>query len=499
MRTTSLFAGLFLATTAVAETPVLTVYTYDSFVSDWGPGPAVEAAFEATCGCDLQMVGAGDGAALLARLKLEGSRTDADIILGLDTNLTAAAADTGLFAPISVTANYAVPGGWADPLFAPFDWGYFAFVKNAELESPTNFRALADSDLKIVIQDPRSSTPGLGLLMWVKAAYGNDAAEIWADLSDNIVTVTAGWSEAYGMFLEGEADMVLSYTTSPAYHLIAEGDASKSFAVFDEGHYMQIEVAGKLASSDQSALADQFLQFMVSDAFQSIIPTTNWMFPAVTPAAGLPDGFPNALSAAQSLIFSPTEAAALRNAALGGMADSIIAIILRIIVGGAVLAALLLFSIGTAVAVATQGQGLGALGAADWSAIRFSLWQACLSAGLSVRIAIPVARALARQSFVGRQALITLLGAPFILPVIVGVLGLLAVFGRAGWISDALTWAGFAKLSIYGAPGVILGACVFQPAAGDAISAAGLGGGACGTVSGCAQLGSIAVGILSSD
>mgnify|MGYP006105313177 FL=1 len=316
MRTTSLFAGLFLATTAMADTPVLTVYTYDSFVSDWGPGPAVEAAFEANCGCDLQMIGAGDGAALLARLKLEGSRTDADIILGLDTNLTAAAAETGLFAPISVTANYNVPGGWTDPLFAPFDWGYFAFVQNAEIESPTNFRALADSDFKIVIQDPRSSTPGLGLLMWVKAAYGDDAAQIWADLSDNIVTVTAGWSEAYGMFLEGEADMVLSYTTSPAYHLIAEGDASKSYAVFDEGHYMQIEVAGKLASTDQSALADQFLQFMVSDVFQSIIPTTNWMFPAVTPIAGLPDGFPNALSAAQSLIFSPTEAAALRNVAL---------------------------------------------------------------------------------------------------------------------------------------------------------------------------------------
>ena len=316
MRTTSLFAGLFLATTAMADTPVLTVYTYDSFVSDWGPGPAVEAAFEANCGCDLQMIGAGDGAALLARLKLEGSRTDADIILGLDTNLTAAAADTGLFAPILTTANYNVPGGWADPLFAPFDWGYFAFVQNAEIESPTNFRALADSDFKIVIQDPRSSTPGLGLLMWVKAAYGDDAAQIWADLSDNIVTVTAGWSEAYGMFLEGEADMVLSYTTSPAYHLIAEGDASKSYAVFDEGHYMQIEVAGKLASTDQSALADQFLQFMVSDVFQSIIPTTNWMFPAVTPIAGLPDGFPNALSAAQSLIFSPTEAAALRNVAL---------------------------------------------------------------------------------------------------------------------------------------------------------------------------------------
>ena len=232
------------------------------------------------------------------------------------TNLIAAAAETGLFSPTSLSADYAVPGGWSDKHFAPFDWGYFAFVHDTQLTAPTNFRDLAASDLKIVIQDPRSSTPGLGLLLWVKTAYGDEAGDIWADLSDNIVTVTAGWSEAYGMFLEGEADLVLSYTTSPAYHLIAEEDASKTFALFEEGHYMQIEVAGKLATTDQNALADQFLQFMVSDAFQSIIPTTNWMFPAVTPKMGLPDGFPQALSAEQSLILSPAQAAAQRSAAL---------------------------------------------------------------------------------------------------------------------------------------------------------------------------------------
>jgi thiamine transport system permease protein len=85
------------------------------------------------------------------------------------------------------------------------------------------------------------------------------------------------------------------------------------------------------------------------------------------------------------------------------MAGSIITIILRKILGGAVLTALLIFSIGTAAAVAMRGQGLGVLSVADWSAVRFTLWQACFSAGLSVGIAIPIARALARQSFIGRQ------------------------------------------------------------------------------------------------
>ena len=310
-------AGVLSASAVWADTPELTVYTYDSFVSDWGPGPAVEAAFEETCGCDLVFVGAGDGAALLARIKLEGARSEADIVLGLDTNLTAAAAETGLFAPHGVVAEFDLPIAWTDPNFVPFDWGYFAFVHNTDATAPSNFRELADGDMSIVIQDPRSSTPGLGLLMWVKAAYGEEAPAIWAGLSDNIVTVTKGWSEAYGLFLEGEADMVLSYTTSPAYHLIAEEDTSKAAAAFDEGHYMQIEVAGKLASSDQPDLADQFLAFMVSDAFQSVIPTTNWMYPAVTPADGLPEGFETLITPDKSLLVPADQAPELREEALG--------------------------------------------------------------------------------------------------------------------------------------------------------------------------------------
>ena len=309
-------AGLLGASAAFADTPELTVYTYDSFVSEWGPGPAVEKAFEEVCGCDLKLVGAGDGAALLARIKLEGARSEADVVLGLDTNLTAAAKATGLFAEHSVSADYSLPVEWNDATFVPYDWGYFAFVHNADAAAPADFKALAASDKKIVIQDPRSSTPGLGLLMWVKAAYGDEAPAIWEGLADNVVTVTKGWSEAYGMFLEGEADMVLSYTTSPAYHLIAEEDGTKAAAAFDEGHYMQVEVAGKLAGSDQPELADQFLDFMVSDAFQSIIPTTNWMYPAVTPAEGLPEGFETLAQPAKSLLLSEDEAAAVRDTAL---------------------------------------------------------------------------------------------------------------------------------------------------------------------------------------
>jgi thiamine transport system substrate-binding protein len=323
MKSLFLAAGLavFANSGMAQDKPVLTVYTYDSFISDWGPGPAVEKAFEEICDCDLQLIGAGDGAALLSRVQLEGARTDADIVLGLDTNLTAQAKATGLFAPLSpVPSGLDVPVEWQDDTFAPYDWGYFAFVydKTKLTKVPGSFRELiaADDNLKIVIQDPRSSTPGLGLLLWVKTAYPDSAAEIWAGLAPRILTVTKGWTEAYGMFLAGEADMVLSYTTSPAYHLIAENDDTKAAALFSEGHYMQIEVAGKLAASDQPELADAFLSFMTSDVFQSIIPTTNWMYPAKFPLDGLPDGFATLITPVDSLIVSDLEAENLRDEAL---------------------------------------------------------------------------------------------------------------------------------------------------------------------------------------
>ena len=111
MKTKLLAAGLAtIAIPALADTPVLTVLTYDSFTAEWGPGPLIEKGFEETCGCDVKFVTAGDGAAVLARLKLEGTTTDADVVVGLDTNLTADAAPLTQF-----IASYSSPEGlfWA--------------------------------------------------------------------------------------------------------------------------------------------------------------------------------------------------------------------------------------------------------------------------------------------------------------------------------------------------------------------------------------------------
>ena len=129
-------------------------------------------------------------------------------------------------------------------------------------------------------------------------------------------------------------------------------------------------------------------------------------------------------------------------------------------VGAAAFVAALI--LGTLAAVALRAEPGRGLGPADWQALRFTLTQATLSAVFSVALAVPVARALARRRFAGRAALITLLGAPFILPVIVAVLGLLAVFGRAGWVSQALGVFGLEPLRIYGLHGVVLAHVFFN-------------------------------------
>ncbi|EOX4457142.1 thiamine ABC transporter substrate binding subunit [Vibrio antiquarius] len=303
------------STSALAAENPLTIYTYDSFAADWGPGPKIEQAFEAKCGCDVNFVALDDGVSILNRLRLEGGNSKADIVLGLDNNLMAEAKKTGLLTEHNVdTANTVLPNGWSDTTFVPYDYGYFAFVYNTEklANPPKSMKELVETrdDLKVIYQDPRTSTPGQGLMLWMKSIYGDDVTQAWQKLASKTVTVTKGWSEAYSMFLNGESDLVLSYTTSPAYHLIAENDSKFATANFAEGHYMQVEVAAKVKGAKNSELADQFMNFILSDEFQSAMPAGNWMYPVTD--VELPKGFETLSVPNKSLSFSADEVAKMR-------------------------------------------------------------------------------------------------------------------------------------------------------------------------------------------
>jgi thiamine transport system substrate-binding protein len=297
---------------------ILTIYTYESFVTDWGPGPKVKANFEQECGCTLNFVAIQDGVAILNRLKIEGTNTKADIVLGLDNNLVAEAKGLSLFAPHGLDATKHAAPGWKDDVFMPYDYGHFAFVYDGNVvkEPPASLAQLVEQahKEKIIIEDPRTSTPGLGLLLWMKSVFGDEAADAWKKLRPRILTVTPGWSEAYGLFTKGEAPMVLSYTTSPAYHLIEEKTDRYKAAEFSEGHYAQIEVAGIIKTSQKTELARQFMKFMMGPKFQDAIPTTNWMWPAGETSKPLPKEFDGLIKPARSLMFDPETVARSRKA-----------------------------------------------------------------------------------------------------------------------------------------------------------------------------------------
>lgn len=291
---TSALASSELSTSESAkQKPILTVYTYDSFTSDWGPGPKIKQAFESQCGCNLNFVALDDGGSVLSRIRLEGNNTKADVVLGLNNNIMAQAQQTGLLAKHDVdTSQVTIPGGWNNPYFVPFDYGYFAFVYNKTKMNnpPKSLKELVErDDFNIIYQDPRTSITGQGLLLWVKAVYGDNAAQAWQKIADKTVTVSKGWSDSYPMFLKGESDMVLSYSTSPAYHIIAENDDQYAAADFVEGQYAQIELAAKVASSKHPKLADEFMHFILTDDFQSVMATGNWMYPVTD--VELPKGY----------------------------------------------------------------------------------------------------------------------------------------------------------------------------------------------------------------
>lgn len=282
------FLGLSLLSFsgAQAQKPSLTIYTYDSFTAEWGAGPPIEAAFEKTCNCDVRFVGIDSSLAILSRLRLEGENSPADIILGLDSNSIVAAKATGLLAEHGIARDIiqqlTLPIDWHDEMFLPFDYGYFAFIydRRRTPKPPTSLHQLTDNPqkLKLVIQDARFSTPGLGLMLWMRHVFGDQAGQRWQALAPHIIAAPPSWSSAYNMFLQGEADMVLSYTTSPAYHKTIEGDDHYAAAAFSEGHYLQIEVAAMTKKGD-SQLARDFLHFMLSDGFQNHIADKNWMYP----------------------------------------------------------------------------------------------------------------------------------------------------------------------------------------------------------------------------
>ena len=304
MRYLAVLAAVVWIGALVVGAEELVVYTYDSFVS-WGPAAEIEEAFEAAHpGVDLIWVAPGGSAETLSRMiaEIEAGGTEADVFLGIsDADLVRASEYLQPYDP-ALIPNLAhipeelleiEPKGFA----IPFDQGYVAFVYDSEVLPeklvPKSFADLLRCELKgkIIVQDPRTSSTGRALLLWTIWKFGERGwVDFWRAFLRNVLVVTKGWSEAYDMFLAGEAPIVLSFTTDTAYSWIEYRSLRYRVALLDGEAYRFVEWMGIVRGSDRVDLAHAFMDLVISKEIQERIPTTQWMFP-VSEIAELPADF----------------------------------------------------------------------------------------------------------------------------------------------------------------------------------------------------------------
>lgn len=297
--TVVLFETLMLFSGAVSEAKdqnAVTVYSYDSFSGEWGPGPEVIPLFEEETGIKVNLIEVGGAAELVNRLILEGDNTSADVAIGISDDY-ASEEVLNLFSPYkSQYADTIREDIIFDKEFrlTPFDWGTFAFVYDTQsgIDKPESLEDLTDEkyDDKVILIDPRTSSVGSGLLSWTKNALGEDGAlSWWEKMKDNALTIPSGWSSAYGLFTEGEAPLVISYTTSPVYHVMNEDTIRYEALIFQDGHQATIEGVGILKNAKNRENAEKFIDFILSEA-QEEIAVLNSMYP-VNASTELPSAY----------------------------------------------------------------------------------------------------------------------------------------------------------------------------------------------------------------
>ena len=286
--------------------PDLVIFAHDSFVGKGGLGAEITPLFEKKCQCKIKMVGVGDAGQILARLELDARRgkSDAQVAIGFDAfSFARAKAYLDPWTGWSPARYENIPADLKlGPGFLPYDYGVMTFIadtvqiKGHQISKPKRLLDLMNPEWKksLLLEDPRTSTPGLLFLMYTRSVLDKQVWKFWEEMRFQWKTLTPGWSGAYQLFMKGEAPLVWSYFTSQAYHH-AHGAGNRYEAlVFEDGHPIQVEgaalIKNGMASQEQKFLAMSFLEFLISPEVQVLVPKKNWMMP-VMPDTQLPVDF----------------------------------------------------------------------------------------------------------------------------------------------------------------------------------------------------------------
>ncbi|MBM3139546.1 MAG: thiamine ABC transporter substrate-binding protein [Chloroflexi bacterium] len=269
----------------------LVLITHESFDAK----EEVIKQFEQASNAKVTIVKAGDANALVNRAILSAGNPEGDVLFGIDNLTFVRAKDAGVFAEYRSGRRNAIPKDVRDQfgdsaLVTPIDFGFVNInFDKAKGQPPKTLQDLLKPEWKgkLVVQDPATSSPGLQFLASTVAHFGEGKwQQYWRDLKANDVLVVDGWSTAYNKSFSrngGDRPLVVSYTTSPAAEVFFGNLAEPPTAnVFPGGKlFRQVEAAGVLKGAKQPELAQQFIDFMLSDDFQRQIPETMFVYPVV--------------------------------------------------------------------------------------------------------------------------------------------------------------------------------------------------------------------------
>lgn len=308
---TLLLILLFQFGTINGASKKLTVYTYSSFPIDLIE--TIKNHFLKSHQTKVEFRSFSDTGPLFNQLLQEKKSPQADLVIGLDNNYFTKVLKEDLFQAYQPKAAAKIrPELVFDPRYRmiPFDYGYIVFNYDRERLSriPKTHRDLLDPYYKgrIIIENPLTSSPGQVFLLTTIALYGEEGyLDYWRLLKNNLLTITPGWDEAYGMYTAGEAPLVLSYGTSPVYHLLYDKTERYQALVLDDAAYAQIEGMGIVKGSTNLSGAHQLVEYLLSSEFQSLIPESQFMYP-VTTDAKLPASF-RVAAQAKRILNLPTD------------------------------------------------------------------------------------------------------------------------------------------------------------------------------------------------
>ncbi len=285
----------------------LTVMTHDSFAAS----QSVITAFEQANNVKLVFLKSGDAGVALNKAILTKDAPLADVFYGVDNTFLSRALAAGIYEPYASPILAKIPASFQlDPSdqALPVDYGDIcinydiAYFSSHNLPVPGSLEDLLKPEYKslLVVENPATSSPGLGFLLATIKHFGTQGyLDYWTALRTNGVVVVDGWETAYytnfsGSSGHGPQPLVVSYASSPAAEVVYATSPITSSPIASilgpDTCFRQIEFVGILKGTRHLALAQKFVDFMLSKQFQEDMPLQMYVYP-VNPDASLPPEF----------------------------------------------------------------------------------------------------------------------------------------------------------------------------------------------------------------